>query len=243
MRYRLLTEETKPKNALVVTDTALLPRDLDHTKFNLAVAPFRVSPEAQTYFDSLDLVKVAAQAPDRRESKWGPKVSIFTLSPMQTGNSSVDAIRRNLPDGEFREHFISTVIHVMKQQQSRLGEIDSFEAVINLEGSRGILHHDNLTSWRSLWQPSHSLTPADTTIVADDAVISNRQHVVIENRQEEINNYGAADETNPQLLYVAPPSALLFWTGELLQPPRIHAEPDIPKGGRPRFTLIAQKKG
>ncbi|MGH9772740.1 MAG: hypothetical protein ACRD4Q_13760, partial [Candidatus Acidiferrales bacterium] len=221
------------------TDTAYLPRVLDHTKFNLAVAPFKVSPEAQTYFDNLDLVKVASQASDRRESS-ASKVRIFRLSSLKDGESA-EILRRNLPDGAFRENFISTVINAASKQQACLGEIESFDGIVNLPGSRGMLHHDNLTLWRSLWQPSQSEAPADTTIVADDAIHSNRRHVVIEGRREEINNYGTPDETNPQLLYVAPPSALLFWTGELLSPPRIHAEPNIPEGGRPRFTLIAQR--
>lgn len=241
MRYRLLTEETKPENAVVVTDAAALPRDLDHTKFTLAAAPFMVSPEAQTYFDNFDLVKVAAQAPDRNERS-PSKVRIFRLSSLNSGESA-EILRRNLTDGTFRENFISTLLEAAHQQQARLGETESFDGIVNLPGSRGLLHHDNLTLWRSLWQPSHSEAPAETTIVADDAVMGNKRHVVVEGRRKEINNYGTPDETNPQLLYVVPPSALLFWTGELLSPPRIHAEPNIPEGGRPRFTLIAQKHG
>lgn len=235
-RYRVLSPTEKPPYSVIVGTTNELPKVLDPTKFNLVVATTGLALEAQAYFDRLDLPQVVTTAPDKETHPNPRKVTIFRVPSGHFNDLQIIA-ERNLPDMQGRNAFIRVTREISILQRERLGESTEFECVINLPASSGILHYDIGTYWRSLWQPNHSEAPSDSTIVGDNSLVKGQK---VENGS--LESLGNPKQVEPNLIWVAPPSSLLFWTGEHLPPQRPHAEPEIDADGHSRFTWIAQNK-
>lgn len=234
-KYEILKKENAFPGIGVFDSMAAMPTKLDPRQYNTLATTIEMPPEAQAYFDRLDLRQAALHAPDSRQAGLPEKTSIFVFRSDQIQQAR-EVIARNLPEGMGRDNFISVMLDVAQKQSAHFRGAAGFIGVINEQGVTGGLHYDGMTGWRSLWQPSHSQNPADTTIVA---------HHDVEKQQgfshdgKPVNNFGHVSETNPDLIRILAPNSLVFWTGEMLRPPRYHSEPDIPQGGQARFTLIA----